>query len=86
MWWWHGSGWGWFAMTILMFAFWALVIWAVVAVARGERRAASTTDAESVLGRRFAAGEIDEYEYGARLDILRGSRAAPTGRAGGPCS
>lgn len=34
MWWWNGSGWGWFAMTVLMLAFWGFIVWAVVA--RGE--------------------------------------------------
>jgi hypothetical protein len=38
MWWWHGSGWGWITMMLVMFAFWGLVIWAVVAVARSGLR------------------------------------------------
>lgn len=74
MWWWHGSGWGWFAMTVLMIAFWGVIVWAVVALARGERPRVSTTDPETLLARRFAAGEIDEDEYRSRLDILRRSR------------
>ena len=81
MWWWHGSGWGWFAMTLVMFAFWGLVIWAIVAVVRGERPTASTTDPEAVLAGRFAAGEIDEDEYRSRLATLRGSHAAPVGHS-----
>ena len=83
MWWWHGSGWGWFAMTVVMFAFWGFIIWAVVALARGERPAASTTtDPETLLARRFAAGEIDEDEYQSRLDTLRRSRDEDAERAG----
>jgi putative membrane protein len=68
-------------MTLVMFAFWGLVIWAVVAVARGERQRASTSDTEAVLAGRFAAGETDEDEYRSRLSTLRGSNAAPVGHS-----
>jgi putative membrane protein len=81
MWWWHGSGWGSLAMAFLMLAFWGTVIWAVVAVTRGESSRSAATEPETVLARRFAAGEIDEGEYRARLDVLRGSPAVqPEGR------
>lgn len=79
MWWWHGSVWGWFTMMLVMLAFWGLVIWAVVAVARGGRPTASTADPEAVLAGRFAAGEIDEHEYRARVATLRDSHVGPVG-------
>ena len=75
--WWHDSGWGWLVMTVLMFAFWGAVIWGIVAVARGERPSAATSDPETLLAQRLAAGEIDEDEYRSRLDTLRSSRARP---------
>jgi putative membrane protein len=79
MWWWHGSGWGWITMMLVMFAFWGLVIWAVVAVARSGRPTAASSDPEAVLARRFAAGEIDEDDYRARLATLRASHVEPVG-------
>jgi putative membrane protein len=82
MWWWHGSAWGWLAMTLVMVAFWGLVIWAVVAVARGDRPTNSTSDPEAMLAGRFAAGEIDEDEYRSRLATLRDSHTAPVGGSG----
>jgi len=67
------SWWGWLLMSGSMVVFWGLLIWAIVAIfrpgggwGRGERR-----DPEQILAERFAAGEIDESEYHARLDVLR---------------
>jgi len=75
MWWGSGDwGWGWgIVMMFGMIAFWALVVWAVVAVVRGlgGPRQASPRDPEATLAERFAAGEIDEDEYRSRRDVLR---------------
>jgi putative membrane protein len=68
------------------FVFWALVIWAIVALVSWARDSrppgpagpergdapAPGEDAEQILARRFAAGEIDAAEYHRRLDVLRG--------------
>jgi putative membrane protein len=76
----HGmDGWGWFAMSVGMMLFWALVVAAVVMLVRssgrspgGPRRPARPSP-EQLLAERFARGEIDEEEYQQRLAALRGS-------------
>ncbi|WP_338933413.1 SHOCT domain-containing protein [Streptomyces netropsis] len=89
----HGvSGWGWFAMTVSMVVFWALIIAVVVllfrALARpqhgggehtGWRKGPPPGHTEHILAERYARGEIDEEEYARRLATLRGS---PPGSAG----
>ncbi|MGV9356747.1 SHOCT domain-containing protein [Streptomyces misionensis] len=89
--WYGGWGWGgWFFMTVFMVLFWALVIAAIVALARyfsgahHDRRSgwsASTGEpawgsrrAEDLLAERFARGEIEEDEYKRRLALLREHR------------
>lgn len=77
------AGWGW--AFFLIPVFWILVIGLVVfLVTRGRRRAwaeggdgppwARSGSAESTLAERFAKGDIDETEYRARLEVLRGNR------------
>lgn len=64
-------------MTLMMVAFWGLVIFAVVAIFRGTTKGtepaapAAPRDPMSTLGERFARGEIDAEEYHARQAILR---------------
>ena len=77
--WYHdGVGWGgWLLMTVMMLAFWALVIFAVVAIFRGigkndEGERPARHDAFDILQERFARGEIDAEEYDARAQVLRG--------------
>lgn len=82
---WHtDTGWGWWvSMWFGMVAFWGLLIWGVVYLARSgslERRAAPARP-EDVLGERLARGEIDVPEYRRRLEALH---AAPDARAGAP--
>ena len=71
---WWGGDWGWgafLAMAVMMVAFWALIIWAVLSLTRGgERR----RDSESILAERFARGDIDDDEYRRRREVLRSSR------------
>lgn len=71
-----GMGWGgWILMAAAMIAFWALVVFVVVALFRNTRRSnGSTSDRRSamnILDERFARGEIDEDEYHARSAVLR---------------
>lgn len=78
---WYGEGaWGWagwLVMTLMMVAFWGLVVWGLVAIFRGTSRgddrsaAGRTRDPLEILDERFARGEIDAEEYRARQDVLR---------------
>lgn len=76
MWWNDGMGWGgWIAMTLIMVAFWSLVIFAVVAIFRGDRDSSVTPtvrdrDPLGILDERFARGDIDAEEYRARRNEL----------------
>jgi putative membrane protein len=73
----HISGWGWFAMSVGVVLFWAVVITAIVLLVRylghtGERPNQPPTAhaPEQMLAERFARGEIDETEYRQRLATL----------------
>ncbi|MBU1866467.1 MAG: SHOCT domain-containing protein [Actinobacteria bacterium] len=60
----------------MMAGWWLVVITLVVLVTRalpsgGRRGEAPTAAAESILARRFAAGDIDADEYHARRAALR---------------
>lgn len=79
MWWWHGSGWGWLAMTVVMLGFWLVVGWLVVTLVRGE--STGREDPEATLARRFAAGELSDEEYRSRLETLRAARRRPASTA-----
>jgi putative membrane protein len=76
--WFHdGMGWdGWLVMTLVMVAFWGLVVWGVVAIFRGTRDTDAATgagrrDPMEILDERFARGEIDAEEYHDRQVVLR---------------
>ena len=73
-WFYGGMGWtGWLMMTLVMVAFWALVVYAVVAITRSDRPTRDKTEDEDplrILDRRFARGEIDEDEYHRRHGAL----------------
>ncbi|WP_245618379.1 SHOCT domain-containing protein [Knoellia aerolata] len=64
-------------MSLTAIAFWALVVFAVVALFRGTRsdpkqaRDENDDDARRILDQRFARGEIDLDEYHARQLVLR---------------
>lgn len=82
MWWQDGMGWaGWIVMTLAMVAFWALVVFGVIAIFRSDRALGSDHARElnpmQILDERFARGEIDAEEYHSRQDALR---ASPTVR------
>ena len=82
MWWNNGMNWGamggggWVVMTVLMLAFWALVVGGVVALFRSGLRtdsgsgAGDEPSAENLLDQRFARGEIDTEDYHARRAVL----------------
>ena len=78
--WGYGTGWGgWLLMTLVMVAFWALVIFGIVALFRGPvqpgpRRADGGGDAQRILDERFARGEIDAEEYHSRQSLLPPAR------------
>lgn len=74
-----GEGhWGaWVMMTLMMVAFWALVVLAVIALFRntGSSRAADhrdVTDPLRLLDERLARGDIELADYEARRTALRG--------------
>jgi putative membrane protein len=82
-------GWGsWILTTGTTIVFWALVITAVVLLARyllslsqrptGTPRAAGASNAEQVLAERFARGEIDDDEFQRKLGLLRQNMASTT--------
>jgi putative membrane protein len=73
----HGSGSAYAVMSLGMIAFWALVLWAVIAIRRGSSRhgvdeagETATAGAQRILAERFARGEIDTDEYHRRLADL----------------
>jgi len=67
-----GFGGMWF-MPILMIVFWGLIIWGIVALARGVgwvgccgSSLVSSESALDILKRRYACGEIDKHEFEER--------------------
>ena len=74
-------GWGpgqdwWAVMAVSMVAFWAIVVFGIVALVRHRGRTddsvvGASTDPHAILRARFAQGEIDEAEYRKRLAVLR---------------
>ena len=75
-----GMSWtGWLYMGVSALAFWALVVFAVIALFRGTRTGPSRGhsedfDGSKILDQRFARGEIDADEYHARQNVLRSAR------------
>jgi putative membrane protein len=74
-----GGGWGlwWVVPTIATVLIWALVITAIVLLARylvsvwSANRTARSTQAEDLIAQRYARGEIDDDEYRRRTTLLR---------------
>lgn len=75
----NGLGAGqWIWMTVMMVAFWGLIVFGVVALVRSARpgdhaphpAAPGASDARRILDERFARGEIDADEYAQRRDLL----------------
>ncbi|MET9903668.1 SHOCT domain-containing protein [Streptomyces sp. NPDC006446] len=70
------SGWGWFAMSAGMILLWALIITVALLFFRAlnqpqaHTHAPATPSAEGILRERLARGEIDEDDYGRRLNAL----------------
>lgn len=64
------AGWGWFGMLFMWLvplAVIGLVAWALL----GARRPAAGDDAQAILKRRLANGEISEEEYRRLRDLLK---------------
>lgn len=79
--WYHdGPGWGgWVVMTLMMLAFWGLLIFGGIAIYRGmsqdnRRSSDDRSDAQQLLDERFARGEIDAEDYQHRRELLRAGR------------
>jgi putative membrane protein len=78
MWWWHNSGWAWVWMSVMMVAFWAFVVAAVVLVARALKNPQGgdwwarppARSPQDILAERYARAEIDSEEYRRRLDDI----------------
>jgi putative membrane protein len=72
--WMHNAGWGWWVlMSVGMVAFWALVVYGIVWLARGTPNRSPAEPPEppmTVLDRRLAAGELTVQEYEQRRDAL----------------
>lgn len=72
----HNFGWGWWLlMSIGMVAFWAVVIYGIVWLARGgqnprQRDEQPPEDPKAILKRRLAQGEISLEEYRRLSDAL----------------
>jgi putative membrane protein len=82
--WWNHAAWGagdWLATSLIMVAFWGVLIASVVWLVRGfgdqpnlaEAAYRPATPAEEVLAERFPRGEIDEDDFTRRRDLLRTS-------------
>ena len=72
---WDGDwGWGaWAAMSLMMVAFWAMVIWTFLSIARSADNTRRDSS-EDILADRFARGEIDENEFRRRGELIRTRR------------
>lgn len=74
--WGNDMGWGaWLLMALTTVAFWALVVFGIVALFRdttgvGPRGGDREREAETILDKRFARGEIDAEEYRSRQSLL----------------
>lgn len=73
------NSWGagqWVAMSLMMVAFWSIVVVAVIVLVRSLRSdprtpaAPSGPDARRILDERFARGEMDAEDYAQRRDLL----------------
>jgi putative membrane protein len=92
---WGGPGPFFFIFPLLWFLLFATVVFLIARRARRGARAgwggpwaahaASGTDPVTLLGTRFARGEIDEAEYRSRLAVLRSAGPVPgSGQGSGP--
>lgn len=82
--WMFGQSWlGWLVMWVVMLAFWAALITAVVLGIRylgaSDRHVPRDTRRrpEDMLAERYARGEIDDDEYRRRVALLREHNSVP---------
>ena len=76
--WGPGTSWlGWLIMSLMMLAFWGLLVAGIVWLVRSTRAGGdietrtSAPDAQQILDERLARGELTEEEYLRRRDLLR---------------
>lgn len=79
----HMTGWGWFAMTVVVLLLLAMVVGVVVLLARTGRDQPRSSPpaaraAEDVLAERLARGEITIEEYRQRLAAIGDARRDPS--------
>ena len=67
---WSMNGWGWMIFAIVIAAVVVALIFRMNSSDSTTLRRASSDDAEKVLRKRFAAGEIDEAEFRRRRETL----------------
>ncbi len=87
---WGNGGWGageWLAMSLMMLAFWGLLVALVVWLVRSSRAAPTPASvgpahpvqsSDEVLAQRFARGEIGEEEFSRRRGLLRSGGESST--------
>jgi putative membrane protein len=83
----HSAGWGWgwwVLMTFGMVAFWAILVYAALCLARGGRpsddaRHGTPERPEEILKRRLAQGEISLDEYERLVEALHDPDRARAG-------
>jgi len=75
---WHmADGWGWWMLVgwIWMVAFWGVIVWAALTIARqfsAGNRPLDEPSALAILERRYASGEISHEEFEERRRRLLG--------------
>ena len=79
MWWNEGGWWAWPVMILGMVAFWGGLIWGVFMLVSRSNPPGAPPDAEQVLARRFAEGELEANDYQQRLAVLRESAKSGAG-------
>ena len=67
---WMGVSW------IILFGFFAALVWLLFSAARDRTPSADSAEPEAILRRRYAAGEIEADEYERRLAELRKTKDA----------
>lgn len=86
---WHmGDGWGWWMVfgTVIMVAFWLMIIWAIGNLGRRPPHDTTTTPnrdeptALEVLERRYANGDLTNEEFEEKRNYLNQLRGNGTDR------
>ena len=75
---WNGDwNWGaWLAMSVMMIAFWGIIVWVLVVLVRGTRAGSPPRSPDEILDERLARGEISVAEFEELRGALRQRRSA----------